>query len=107
MPKVTFTQPSGDQFTVSAEVGRRVMKVAVENLVPGIVGECGGDLSCATCHVFVDDPWLAKLPPMTAEEELMLDATSEEPTAASRLCCQITLTEDLDGLSLHVPETQQ
>lgn len=107
MPKVTFTQPSGEQITVSADVGRTVMKVAVENLVTGIVGECGGELSCATCHVFVDEPWLAKLNPMTAEEEQMLDVTSEEPTPASRLCCQITMTEDLDGLSLHVPETQR
>jgi 2Fe-2S ferredoxin len=107
MPAVIYMQPDGSRRTCTSEPGRNLMKVAVENLVPGIIGECGGDLSCATCLVFVDGDWTERLEPMGAEEESLLDVTSEEPTEASRLCCQIILSDALDGIVVHVPETQR
>jgi len=107
MPDIIFEQPDGSRRIVSASTGRSVMKAATEALVDGIIGECGGDLSCATCHVFVDEQWAAALPPRGSDEEQMLAVTSEEPTDNSRLCCQVVVTDDLDGLVLHVPETQR
>jgi 2Fe-2S ferredoxin len=107
MPEIIFEQTDGTRRSVHAETGRNVMKVATENLVDGIVGECGGDLSCATCHVFVDERWTSSLAPIEPDEEAMLAVTSEEPTENSRLCCQIVVQDDLDGLVLHVPETQR
>lgn len=107
MPHVTYVQPDGRRSTKSAAEGSNLMKIATENLVPGIIGECGGDLSCATCHVFVDAEWIERAGSLSADEEAMLDVTSEEPTDASRLCCQIKLTDELDGIVVHVPETQR
>jgi 2Fe-2S ferredoxin len=91
--------------TVNA--AKSVMQTALNNLVDGIVGECGGDLSCATCHVFVDPDWYDALPGVTAEEEDMLEATSEEPTKFSRLSCQIKCHDKLDGLVVRIPATQR
>jgi 2Fe-2S ferredoxin len=107
MTRVTYVQQDGRADTVHVADGRNLMKAAVENLIPGIVGECGGDLSCATCHVFVDEAWADRLPPRSVDEEQMLDVTSEEPTDTSRLCCQIRATSDLDGIIVHVPATQR
>jgi 2Fe-2S ferredoxin len=90
---------------VEANVGDSVMETAVRNGVPGIVAECGGSLSCATCHVFVDESDFAALPPMEDMEDEMLYGAAEDRRETSRLSCQIKLT---DGLELHVttPETQ-
>jgi len=107
VPEVTYVQPDGSRTTYVADEGRSLMKIAVEHLVPGIIGECGGDLSCATCHVYVDDAWTDRIPPKSAEEESMLDVTSEEPTESSRLACQIQLTPATDGVVVHVPLTQR
>lgn len=107
MPVVTITTPEGDVRVIDAPVGTPVMKAAVSAMVPGIIGECGGDLSCATCHVYVDPAWIDKLPARTADEEDMLDATSEEPTECSRLSCQIIMTDDLDRLAVTAPATQR
>jgi 2Fe-2S ferredoxin len=83
------------------------MQTATANLIPGIVGECGGELSCATCHVYVDQQWLGALAAPSPDEQDMLEATSEEPTDASRLCCQITLDDSLDGIVVQIPKTQK
>jgi len=107
MPRIVFTQPSGAPVTLDAPAGISVMKAAVGNVVPGIIGECGGELVCATCHVFVDPEWFDRVGPASADEADMLEVTSEEPTEYSRLCCQITITEELDGLTLRVPATQR
>jgi 2Fe-2S ferredoxin len=81
------------------------MEAAIANTVPGIVAECGGACSCATCHVYVDDEWTEKVGGPSEMEEDMLDfAFDVRPT--SRLSCQIRLTDELDGLVLHVPEEQ-
>ncbi|MEV6657263.1 2Fe-2S iron-sulfur cluster-binding protein [Nocardia fluminea] len=107
MVDITFVQPDGTRQTVQGEEGGNIMKLATANLVSGIIGECGGDLTCATCHVFVDSAWTERLSVRTADEEEMLEATSEEPTEASRLACQIKCAQELHGLVLHVPETQR
>jgi 2Fe-2S ferredoxin len=83
------------------------MRAAVDHGVPKIIGECGGELACATCHVFVDPEWFDRLAAANDDELAMLQVTSEEPTQYSRLSCQIAVVEDLDGLIVNVPETQR
>ncbi len=105
MPKVTFTDHTGETRTVEANPGDSVMETAVRNGVPGIVAECGGSLSCATCHVFVDSGDLDLLDPMSEMEDEMLYGTAVDREDNSRLSCQLRLK---DGCDLHVttPETQ-
>ena len=107
MPRIVFIKPDGERREVVAADGESVMQAAVNNLVEGVVGECGGDLSCATCHVFVAPEWYDALPEVSAEEEDMLEATSEEPTKFSRLSCQIKCCDKLDGIVVHVPASQR
>src|SRR5581483_2893564 len=97
MPKVTLVKPDGTQQTVEAPAGKSVIEAAVGEMVPGIIGECGGCCSCATCHVHVDETWFGKLDPMDQMEEAMLEG-AVEPGPTSRLSCQIRLSESLDGL---------
>ena len=105
MPKITFIEHDGTQHTVDAEVGKSVMQAAMDNLVPGIDADCGGECSCATCHVLVDDAWMTKLAPISETEESMLDLNPDrEPN--SRLSCQIPLSDDLDGIVVNLPEFQ-
>lgn len=105
MPKITFIEHDGNTRTVEAEPGSTVMETAIHAGVPGIVAECGGACSCATCHVHVDEAWSGKVGPPSAMEEDMLDfAFDVKPT--SRLSCQIKVTEELDGLVVTVPEKQ-
>ncbi|MDQ2801504.1 MAG: 2Fe-2S iron-sulfur cluster-binding protein, partial [Pseudomonadota bacterium] len=77
----------------------------MQNDVPGILAECGGVMSCATCHVYVDPAWLDRLPPPSTDEDDMLDNTAAERRANSRLSCQIKMAPELDGLRVQVPET--
>ena len=107
MSTVTFVQASGERKTVQGLEGESVMQVARRHLVPGIVADCGGELSCATCHVMVDEQWLAALPGRSSDEEEMLECTAEMPTACSRLACQLRLTPALEGLVVHVPRSQK
>lgn len=105
MTKVNYTDAQGETRTIDANVGDSVMETAMRNGVPGIVAECGGSLSCATCHVFVDNNQLESLPPMSDMEDEMLYGTAVDRQDNSRLSCQIPVTE---GMDLHVttPETQ-
>ncbi len=105
MPKVTYIEPDGTVREVEAPAGTTVMEAAVDNDVEGIVAECGGACSCATCHVYVDEQWLEKLPPPDAQEDGMLDCVLDRQPN-SRLSCQIELGEQLDGLLVRVPESQ-
>ncbi len=105
MPKILFIEHSGKEHVVDAEVGKSVMQNAVENLVPGIVGDCGGACSCATCHGYVDAAWAAKVQPKGEGEEAMLDGALRVESN-SRLCCQIVMTPQLDGLVVRLPESQ-
>jgi 2Fe-2S ferredoxin len=107
MPKVTYIASDGTVQIADVPVGENVMRGALYNGVEGIVGECGGGLSCATCHCYVDEAWVAAVggPSSQAEEELLESAASEvKPN--SRLSCQIDMTDALDGLVVRTPETQ-
>jgi ferredoxin, 2Fe-2S len=105
MPKITYIEHDGTERTVDAEVGATVMETAIRNSVPGIVAECGGACSCATCHVHVDEAWSAKVGPPSPMEEDMLDFAFDV-REESRLRCQIRITEKLDGLVVKVPSKQ-
>ncbi|WP_420176735.1 2Fe-2S iron-sulfur cluster-binding protein [Luteococcus sp. OSA5] len=105
MPTVHYTSHDGTTRTIEGNVGDSVMETAVRNGVDGIVGECGGSLSCATCHVFVDPDQFDELPERSGVEEEMLWGTSEDQQDNSRLSCQIKLTEGMD-LRVTTPETQ-
>ena len=105
MPKITYIAFDGTETVVDAREGMSVMQTAVNNGVDGIVAECGGACSCATCHVYVDEGWTDKLPEAQSMEKEMLDfVMSPEPT--SRLSCQIKVTAELDGLVVNTPESQ-
>lgn len=105
MVKVTYIEPDGTSRVVEADTGASVMETAVDNDIEGIVAECGGGCSCATCHVYVDEAWLGKLPPPEPQEDGMLDCVLDRH-GNSRLSCQIELTDELDGLVVSVPEEQ-
>lgn len=105
MSTIHFTDSQGQTREIPANVGDSVMETAVKNGVPEIVAECGGSLSCATCHVYVSEKDLDQLPEMSEMEDEMLYGTSEDRADNSRLSCQIPVTEDMD-LSVTTPETQ-
>ncbi len=105
MPKITFIQPDGSEQVIDADNGMTVMEAAKKNVIEGIEAECGGACACATCHVYVDPEWLAKLPKRQDMEEQMLDFAIElKPN--SRLSCQIKVTPALDGLIVRTPKSQ-
>ena len=105
MPAIHFIEHGGTRHDVEGTEGASVMRAALDNGVPGIVGDCGGFLSCATCHAYVDDAWFARLPPRSEEEAIMVEcAIDVRPT--SRLACQINMTAELDGLIVHLPAMQ-
>lgn len=106
MASVIFVRPDGEVLRVEAGGAESAMHAAVNHHVNGIVGECGGSLTCATCHVFVELEWLPRLPPITTAENDLLDATATGRRDNSRLSCQIPLDDALDGLVLHLPESQ-
>lgn len=105
MPKITFIEHDGTAHTVEALPKRSVMAAALRHDVPGIVAECGGSCSCATCHVYVDPAWVARTgEPGEMEREMLESAADLGPT--SRLSCQIKYTDALDGLLVRIPATQ-
>jgi 2Fe-2S ferredoxin len=106
MIRVTYIQPDGRETTVEARPGDNVMQTALNHDVEGIVGECGGSMACATCHVYVAEDWAGRTGARRDGEEDMLDCAASEMQDTSRLSCQITLTDALDGLRVHVPEEQ-
>lgn len=105
MSTVTYFDAAGESRTIEANPGDSVMETAVRNGVPGIVAECGGSLSCATCHVFVDESQLDQLPEMDEMEDEMLYGAAVDREDNSRLSCQIPVTEGMD-LQVTTPETQ-
>ena len=105
MPKITFIEPDGTRHTVEADLGSTVMEAALKNDIGGIVAECGGSCTCATCLVHIDEAWSPIVGTPHPEEDQMLDAAFEvKPT--SRLSCQIKVTDELDGLIVHTPSYQ-
>ena len=105
MPKITFIEHDGTEHTVDAELGKSVMQAAMDNLVPGIDADCGGECSCATCHVMVNAEWLTKTGEADEAEDSMLDLNPER-AQNSRLSCQMMVRDDLDGLIVDLPEFQ-
>lgn len=105
MAKITFQLHDGTSTEVDANTGESLMQAAMTNLIDGIVAECGGSMSCATCHVHVDPAWIAQTGPASPEEAEMLEL-AVDPDETSRLSCQIEITDDLDGLIVRVPESQ-
>lgn len=105
MPKITYIDHTGRNYVVEGDIGQTVMETAIKNDVPGIVAECGGACSCATCHVYVDDTWRAATGEPSQMEEDMLDfAFDVRPQ--SRLSCQLRITAAYDGLVVRIPEHQ-
>ena len=92
--------------TLTGHAGRSMMEAAVDAGLRGIAADCGGMLTCATCHVIVREPWIGRLPPASPDEIGMLGFTASPRQAGSRLSCQITLAEDLDGITVELPPTQ-
>ncbi len=105
MTKITFVQQDGVRIDTEAENGSTVMETAIMNGVPGIVAECGGACTCATCHVYVDNDWTKKVGGPSMMEEDMLDFAFDVKEA-SRLSCQIKVKDEFDGLVVHVPGRQ-
>ena len=105
MPTITFIEADGRQHVVQAEAGRSVMQVAIDNDVRGILADCGGSCSCATCHCYVDEAWVPQFGPATqAEAELVSYAF--DPLPSSRLSCQLVLGPAHDGLVIRLPKRQ-
>jgi 2Fe-2S ferredoxin len=106
MAKITFVRPNGDRETVEAEFGASVMEAALDNDIDEIVAECGGCLSCATCHVYVDDNDQSRILQPSETELAMLKAAVSPVRPSSRLSCQLKMTADLDGITVFLPEVQ-
>lgn len=104
MPRIIFVSATGARQTVEAPTGLSIMRAAVTNDVEGIIAECGGGAACATCHVFIPDG--TGLPALSELEDEMLETTAVPRTRASRLSCQITITESMDRLEVHLPQAQ-
>lgn len=105
VPKVTYITPDGEHIEVELENGYSVMEGAINNNIEGIVAECGGACACATCHSYIDENWLDRLPEMDDMEDSMLDAAYERRDN-SRLTCQIEMSDDLDGLIVVVADNE-
>jgi 2Fe-2S ferredoxin len=105
MPTVVFIDPQGSEHAIEAPEGRSLMQIAIDHGVPGILGDCGGVCSCATCHGYVDPAFAAQLPPRSETEVFMLEGVPDLRDN-SRLCCQIRMQAALDGLRVQLPDEQ-
>lgn len=107
MPSVTYVLPSGSFRKIDVPSGMSVMQAALNHKVQGILGECGGNCMCATCHVYVDVSYLNRIPLAQDNEKFMLSIAAEGPESNSRLSCQIKMTEGLDGIVVRIPGKQK
>lgn len=105
MPVVNYVDHEGKAIEANVPSGTSAMEGAVNNMIDGIIAECGGACVCATCHVIVDDAWVEKTGKASDDENMMLEAASERQEN-SRLSCQLIVTDEMDGLVLHMPESQ-
>jgi 2Fe-2S ferredoxin len=104
MPHVTYVQPDGSRVTLDVKTGQSVMEASVRENLPGIIAECGGSCSCATCHVYIDEAWFDKLEPQTPDEADLL-SFADDMRPNSRLSCQVIMSPELDGLIVYTPES--
>jgi len=105
MAKIKYIEHNGKEHEIEVANGLTVMEGAVQNGIPGIDADCGGSMACATCHVYVKEDWFSKLPDKEMGEDDMLDQAFE-PKSNSRLSCQLTVSDELNGLTVHLPEKQ-
>jgi len=106
MVRLTFIHSDGTSRDVLVQPGQSLMAAAQAHSIPGIVAECGGSMACATCHVFLDAETVGRLPAAGATESDMLDFAATPRTDYSRLSCQVTISAELDGAQVTIPETQ-
>jgi 2Fe-2S ferredoxin len=107
VPKITYIEHGGHEHAVEVPLGLSVMRGAVDNNIPGIDADCGGECACATCHVYVDEAWRARIgPPVPGSQEASMLSFAALARPNSRLSCQIAVTEALDGLVVRLPEGQ-
>ncbi len=106
MPKVIYVTDTGDEHAVDAPLGESVMAAAVKNGIPGIIGECGGNASCATCHVYVREQFAGLLGEVGETEDDLLELGVGDRRPTSRLSCQIPVTAELEGLTVDIPDEQ-
>ena len=104
-PGIVFVHSDGRRQALAANIGDSIMDCALDNGVPGIEAQCGGACLCSTCHCYVEAPWLGRLPPMIDDEQALLGYL-EDGRDNSRLSCQLFMTPDLDGIVVHIPESQ-
>jgi 2Fe-2S ferredoxin len=105
MPKITLIEHNGSEHSITALEGETLLRVALDNGISGILGDCGGNCSCATCHVYIEGPMATLLPKAVEDEQVMLDGALHLQDN-SRLACQIVLTPQLDGLVARMPASQ-
>ena len=105
MPKITYINNKGDSKTIEVDNGLTIMEGAIQNDIPGIDADCGGSMACATCHVYVEDKWLNKIPKAEEAEVDMIDMAFE-PKKNSRLSCQLIVSDELEGLTVITPAQQ-
>lgn len=105
MTRIRFLEHDGTEHVVDALPGQSVMRAAIDQGVPGLQAECGGNLACATCHGYIDPEFHARLPPPTEAETVLLEGAID-PKPNSRLTCQITVTEGLEGMTVQWPASQ-
>ncbi len=108
MPKIFFTDPAGREHAVQVQAGHSLMEGAVQHGIPGIVAECGGNLACATCHVYIDErsTRVVGAPDPGGTEDEMLDLARSERLKSSRLSCQVVVTDAMDGLRVRIAPLQ-
>lgn len=106
MIHIRFIADDQSHKDIQAKPGRSLMKAAVDAGVDGIAADCGGSLTCATCHVMLDAEWAARFPPALSDETAMLEFAAIAPSPGSRLSCQLVLTPEMDGLVVRLPATQ-
>jgi 2Fe-2S ferredoxin len=106
MPLITYVHTDGTREAIDVPLGTSVMRGAVLNSIDGIVAECGGEMMCATCHVYVEPAQLPLTPAQSDDEKAMLEFTASERRPNSRLSCQLVVSAEMDGLVVYLPETQ-
>lgn len=105
MGSITFIEHDGNEHKVEIEEGQTLMQLAMDNIVPGIDADCGGSCACGTCHVIIDEKWFSQSGKPNDPEAQMIEMTPEH-SHTSRLSCQVTITENMDGMVVRLPEFQ-
>lgn len=106
MPDLIFVEPNGEEKTIDVAIGAKIRDAAIENGIEGIVGACGGNGMCATCHGYLEESFLSKVPEKQEDEEAMLEEAKAEVQSNSRLTCQVLMSTELEGMRVTFPAQQ-